>query len=223
MKAFILSLFLLSSVASAQIKIAVVDTGLNLSDKRFTPYLCQDGHKDFTGEGLLDFHGHGTHIVGSIIKYAGETGYCLIIIKAFSIRQNNEIYLNAIGELMNIQPNFVNISGGGQSAFKREKLVLKKLKDTKFIVAAGNDNKDLGKFKYYPASYNLPNIIIVGSVDENGVKSPKSNYGAIVKAWEIGDDVLSTCMHDTECKMSGTSMSTSIHTGKLIKKYVETH
>lgn len=49
-----------------------------------------------------------------------------------------------------------------------------------FVVAAGNDNRNLDNFNVYPAklSQELPNVITVGSyhVNENQSRGPKSSF-----------------------------------------------
>jgi thermitase len=220
----VLLILLISSIALAEdIKVAVIDTGLDLEDIRFKPYLCATGHQDLTGEGIKDYNGHGTHVVGSIIRNSGHLGFCLVIIKAFGWKYSSTVYDASFQSILNINPTFVNISGGGQKTSLPEKLVIFKMKKTTFVAAAGNENVDISIKKYFPASYPFRNVIAVGSLDQNGLKAETSNYGRLVDAWEIGVDVESTCTESINCKMSGTSMATSIHTGKLIKKYVETH
>lgn len=50
------------------IKVAVIDTGIDLNHPDFANRVVQ--FKDFTGEGQLDNHGHGTHVAGIV----GGTG-----------------------------------------------------------------------------------------------------------------------------------------------------
>lgn len=221
MKWFLLLLLSCNALA-ADLKVVVLDTGLNLTDPRFAPYLCKDGHKDFTGEGIEDYNGHGTHVVGNIIQNAGSVGYCLIILKYYGLNPNYNNYNEAFAEIVKISPKFVNYSGGGTEPNPMEKMIIEALNEIIFVVAAGNENQDISINKYYPASYGFSNIVVVGGLDNNGYKSTTSNYGSLVKAWEIGDNVLSTCLNGN-CKKSGTSMSTATHCGKLIKSYVKTH
>ena len=96
------------------------------------------------------------------------------------------------------------------------------LRDSKsiFIVAAGNNSEDLDKCKindcYYPASFSLNNIHVVGNLNENGKRNETSNYGSHVHYWEMGTKVISTIPDNKYYKMTGTSMATAIHTGKFI-------
>lgn len=202
------------------IRVAILDTGLDLKDPRFKNILCPTGHKDFTGLGFYDHHGHGTHVAGLIKKYAHDSNYCIIILKYTDVNVDSEIAfssaLQALTELNKIKADIVNFSGGGTISSATEFSIIKNSKQ-KFIVAAGNDGRslDTGKYHYYPASYNLPNITIVGSLNSDKEKSDSSNYGDKV-VWEIGEDVLSTLPNGEEGYKSGTSMACAIRTGKTI-------
>lgn len=198
-------------------KVAIVDTGLDLMDKRFTSLLC--GAKDFTGEGIVDKIGHGTHVAGLIKQYAENSSYCLIILKYYSLRGENGLaFTTALQEAINMGASIINISGGGDNPAMLEYQIIKNNPNVIFVSAAGNDNKNLDKEVYYPASYNLFNILVVGSLNRNGFKASSSNYGSIVKKWEIGEDVVSAAPGGFQGVMSGTSVATAIATGKLIKR-----
>ena len=47
-----------------------------------------------------------------------------------------------------------------------------------FVASAGNSATNLDTADYYPASYRLPNMIVVGSCDGAGTRQPMSGYGA---------------------------------------------
>lgn len=211
-------LFLLLSTADAQTRVAVIDTGLDLSDSRFKKVLCKEGHKDFTGTGIKDTHGHGTHVAGLIKQYAGDSNYCMLIYKYYVQDidcRNSE--MNALNEAIKQGASIINFSGGGQGFQIQEYITIMSNMDVKFVVAAGNDGKSLDEsYSYYPASYNLSNIIIVGSYNYSNHRAEYSNYGSNV-IWEIGSNVLSTLPDGKMGYMSGTSMAAPIHTGKMIR------
>lgn len=74
----------------------------------------------------------------------------------------------------------------------------------------------------YPCAYDLPNVICVGNYMKVGVLSnirvPDSNYGQdTVHMMAYGEEVSSSCLGGTECKMSGSSMSTPRVTAELAK------
>lgn len=214
----ILSFFFPSEPITAPItKVAVIDTGLDLTDPRFKDVLCPSGHKDFTGRGIKDTMGHGTHVAGLIKSYAGNAQYCLIIYKfyakdSFSFERELEAIKTAIDEGVQI----VNISGGGKSFSQEEYDLIKDHSEVTFVVAAGNNGEDLNKEVYYPASYRLPNIVAVGNLAEEQKKNPTSNYGDFV-TWEAGTNIISTLPKGQFGSMTGTSMAAPIRTGKLLR------
>lgn len=218
--------FLLASVSFAfenkPVKVGVIDTGLDLNDPRFTKHLCKYGHIDFTGEGIKDSNSHGTHVAGLIVNNAKNANYCLVIIKFFSEKlsgpENLRRLILSLKEAKLQKIKIVNLSGGGYIFEELEYNALKENPSSLFFVAAGNENKnmDIPGNKYYPASYGFPNVFTVGSYSKEGVKSIFSNYGSIVKYWEIGENIKSFAPNGGEKIMSGTSMSTAIVTGKYL-------
>lgn len=208
--------------AKEPIRVGVIDTGLDLSDPRFSGVLCSSGHKDYTGDGMEDTHGHGTHVAGLIMKYAGLSGYCLVILKYYSNKKSDMENMwaesQAIYDSVQMKLTIVNYSGGGSSPSMYEREIIDKSSEVTFIVAAGNNGRNLMEEPFYPASYGLPNIIVVGALNKEGIDRYKnSNYGPVVNAWEIGEDVVSTYPNGKRVMLSGTSMATAIHTGKIIR------
>src|SRR5438034_325581 len=114
----VLTLFLIfglnPTLSHAKPKIVVIlDTGLNLEDPRFKSILCKFGHKDFTGKGMEDKIGHGTHVLGSIMRNAPKTGWCAVIVKNFYKPGEEDINFaaqeKAIKYLLNLKPDYVNL------------------------------------------------------------------------------------------------------------------
>lgn len=224
MRRLFLLLLLISnlSLAKEPVRVGVLDTGLDLNDKRFTSHLCSTGHRDFTGEGIEDTHFHGTHVTGLIVKYAKQSNYCLIILKFYSKNQPEHVnFQNLIKAFVYIKENkidIVNYSGGGKGSVEEEYLAVKTNNHTLFFVAAGNDNLNIDIVGYYPASYNLSHVRVVGSIDRLNKKSSFSNYGKVVKYWEQGESIFSTLPNNRWGFMSGTSMSTASATGKYLNE-----
>ena len=217
----------------ATVKVAVVDSGLDLKDPRFARVLCQTGHKDVTDTTLDDLDGHGTHITGLIKQYAGGEGYCIMIVKyytsAASGKLNSERMIKAIRWAVSHGASFVNISAGGPNFEEQEFVLFRDNPRAHFIVAAGNNgiNLDLCGFSnvkdhcYFPASYHSKNMIVVGNQDKDGLRAESSNFGyVVVNEWEMGVDVESTLPGGRAGLMSGTSQATAIHTGKIIRKRI---
>lgn len=210
------SVVISNAYAEEPLKVAVIDTGLDLKDPRFTPVLCADGHENLSGENsIADVEGHGTHIAGIIKKYAGDANYCLMIFKYFSASRNNLI-IDAIRLAVAHGANIINISSSGLGYSEAEYLTIKYAPTVTVVAAAGNDGKIIAS---YPGSYDLPNVINVGALDVFGHRRGSSNYGPSVKAWELGEDIQSTLPDGSVGYMSGTSQATAVHTGKLIREY----
>jgi subtilisin family serine protease len=235
MKYLPLLLLFLTTIASSApktLRVAIVDTGLDITDSRFEGHICPAGHKDFTGTGLQDIHSHGTFIAGLIEQNAGPGNYCFLIYKYYlesnpgSVNLDNEVL--ALQEAVDNGADIVNFSGGGPIFDEKEFLVIKNNPKVKFVVAAGNDgqNLDLVYNAFYPASYYLKNEVVVGNVDILGNRVPSSNYGSKVVNTQNGDNVKSflppkLCQDlnpNCEGYMTGTSMSTAVKTGKLVRK-----
>ena len=217
---------------SEPIRVAVIDTGLDLTDPRFKGVLCPEGHEDFTGTSIKDSNGHGTHITGLIKEHAAGSNFCLIILKYYDETAPGAINLKrevaALRKAAELGVGIVNFSGGGPEFSEEEFLTIRDNPEITYVFAAGNENSNIDDVEnyYYPASNRLPNIVVVGSVDEKGNKLDSSNYGKRVTVVELGT-VRSTlpkwkCNGKADCEgvMTGTSQATAIHTGKLIKRGV---
>lgn len=220
-----------ATTKDTMIKVAVIDTGLDINDKRFKGKICE-GSKDFTHTELKDTHGHGTHVAGAIVKYAGDkANYCLLILKYYSPIASGPVNFQRSLEAMKYaeeqRVNIVNYSAGGPEREPEEREVIERMRWALFIVAAGNDGVDANTGRsptstvnnsdktYYPAAYGLPNVIPVGSLDAKGVRLPSSNFGPAVKVWELGT-YESTLPNGRTGVMTGTSQATAVFTGKVI-------
>lgn len=217
---FLICLLFLTAFPKHKARVVIIDTGLDVEDPRFKDIIC--GYQDFTGNGIQDNIGHGTHIAGLIKKYAKNKNYCLIILKYYnndldSREKINNSLTQLYNALYNYTPDVVNFSGGGEF-LEVESLVIKDLSTTKFFAAAGNNNENIDKSPFYPASLNYPNVIPVGAL-AGFLKAPYSNWGKRV-IWEQGDNILSTVPYSIYPSgymyMSGTSMACAAATGKFI-------
>lgn len=227
---FLLALLLLITPTvlangSAALKIAIVDTGLDLQDPRFAAHLCPTGHEFFAGKTIKDEHGHGTHVAGLIQKYAGSGDYCFLIYKYYSDSQTGQ--QNLIAEIASINvairngAKIINISGGGPEFTEQEYLAIKSHPEVRFVVAAGNEHRDIDvpSQEYYPASYWLPNETVAENA-ENGKLAQSSNWSKKAVS-EDGENVLSTLPDGKYGRMTGTSQSTAIRTGKIVHELLK--
>jgi serine protease len=215
--------------SSAMMTVAVIDTGLHKSvidlhskpnDSWYEKGICKYGHRDFTGSGdIHDRHGHGTNISGLIHHYAGDSAYCMVIIKFYDPSRPAGNHMNsmirAIQHAIDINVDIINISAGGVDYSETEHKLINKALDKGILViaAAGNERSDK---PYYPASYS-PRIASVGAVDSKGNILPSSNYGRLVTTYEYAHNRRGTY----GSTMTGTSQAAAVHTGKRIKEIHE--
>ena len=241
MKFWLLSLILFSCCyAEAKkcdkplVRIAVLDTGFGYQNKGHEAKLCKEGHRDFSIEGLtsynyntldpipLDFNGHGTNVAGIIDEYASKAhvNYCIVVLKYYSDNQSGWANLLATVAAINyanvLGVDFINYSAGGAITNYEEGVAVKEFinRGGKFVAAAGNDHLDLDRpgNSYYPAMEDK-RVIVVGSNNIYGVRSKYSNYGSVVKRWELGESVEAYGI-----TLTGTSQATAVATGRMVSE-----
>lgn len=180
---------------------------------------------------LKDNHGHGTHIAGIIGAEGGNkigiSGVAprisLIIAKYYDPQSpaNNNLVntIRAIRYCTLVGATIINYSGGGLEPSEKEKEAIRDAKDKSgrpilFIAAAGNERSNSDVKKYYPADYDLPNIISVTAIDSNKQVLDSSNYGEFsVDIAAPGKQIYSTLPGATYGFMTGTSQATAVVTG----------
>jgi subtilisin family serine protease len=112
-------------------------------------------------------------------------------------------------------------NGAGGTAEERKKLArqifdigrdgllaaLKSAPQILFVAAAGNDDNNVKFDEFIPSSFQLPNMITVGAVDQAGEETSFSSFGPMVNVHADGFDVESYIPGGQRLKFSGTSMA----------------
>lgn len=180
---------------------------------------------------LEDNHGHGTHIAG-IIGAEGGNGIgisgiaprvSIIVAKYYDPKApaNNNLIntIRAIRYCTQVGATIINYSGGGLEPSEKEKEAIRDARDKNgrpilFIAAAGNERSNSDVKKYYPADYDLPNIISVTAIDADKKVLDSSNYGEFsVDIAAPGKQIYSTLPKGGYGFMTGTSQATAVVTG----------
>lgn len=171
-----------------------------------------------------DGNGHGTHCAGVIgarhntIGIAGVMANVRIVgVKFLSDKGSGET-IDAINAIMYAIKRDVHVmsnswGGGGKGQALQEAIEAANDAGIIFIAAAGNESSNNDKRPTYPANYEVPNVVSVGSFTGAGKRSSFSNYGeTTVHVTAPGTNILST-FKGSYSKLSGTSMATPFVSG----------
>lgn len=210
-----------------EIKIAVIDTGINIFDDEIRKqiYVPDKYAKEnaFGYNAINDssfpydeVQAHGSHVTGIILALLPSAK--IFPIKFYKKEKNDENsmsrYLKGLRVAVESDVDIINLSMGGALENKEELelLTIAKNKGIIIIAAAGNEKKDIDTEEgaYYPASYDLDNIISVGNMMSNNQIHPSSNWGKKVHLMASGTSIPSYGYQDSGCdyKLTGTSQAT---------------
>jgi subtilisin family serine protease len=217
------------------IKVMIIDGGVEITHPLLTrvkpvnPFEKSPLKPSFTSN-------HGTHVAGLVIygpmnkDFDKSDELCedvrIISCQVFpsatdDIFIKNELF--CLNYAFNHGIKYINMSLGGYNYLRKEYDVFLKLSESgvKIIAAAGNDNKNIDEFHFYPAYFHktLKNVIAISNIKSDGNLTPTSNYGdGVLK--ENGDKVLSTLPYASGGfgEKSGTSMAAAVYTHNLLKK-----
>jgi len=144
----------------------------------------------------MDIDDHGTHVAGTMAATGNNgIGVCGIawnvrIMALKSFRPDMYIYdsdsIEAIEYAVLMKRDYgvnlvaINASfgGGGENVLQKDAIAAAGSQGIAMVCAAGNDGKDNDTDFFYPAGYDLPNIIAVAATDSNDQLASFSNYGA---------------------------------------------
>lgn len=222
---------------SQEIRVAVVDTGIDASHPDLKDNICKKKGSDEYGYDFVtnkknpdDKHGHGTHVAGIIGATAkagaGAAGVapniCIMAVRYYSDTatgaQNLSNTVKAINYAVDNGANIINYSGGGAEFSAAELKAIKRAEDAGilFVAAAGNEyqNTDESGNSYYPAAYGLTNIVAVAATNIRNQLLPSSNWGKKhVHVAAPGENIFSTLPKGRYGYLTGTSQATAFVSG----------
>jgi thermitase len=177
---------------------------------------------------IVDQHGHGTHVSGIIAASGkGDTGYrgiCpgarILSLRYYSEKssgvENLRNTVRAIEFAVSHGAKVINYSGGGAEFSEPEFRALQSAERKGILVsaAAGNERNNADEKFYFPAAYQLSNIISVAALNQSGQMPAFSNWGTVrVHVAAPGASIVSTAPGGGYNYMSGTSQATAFVTG----------
>lgn len=178
----------------------------------------------------MDIDSHGTHVAGTMAAVGdNSTGVCginwnvkVMALKCF--RPDMYIYdsdsIEALEYAMLMKQDFgvnlvaINASFGGSGSNQLLKDAIAEAGDLgiALVCAAGNNGTDNDATPFYPASYDLPNVIAVAATDAGDQLASFSNYGLnSVDIAAPGEGILSTVPAGLGLEASLTSGANYYH------------
>ncbi len=220
-----------------EIVVAIIDTGVDIHHPLIKDHLWEAPSQHIsTGNGsaapfhgwnfvsdntdIQDHHGHGTHVAGVILQRTQGLRVKLMILKYYDPEQSPQRNLlntiKAIRFAVEMKADIINYSGGGLQKNGQEEAVIRQAQEQGilFVAAAGNEGRNTDHLGYYPASYDLSNIIAVAAMDSRQQILKTSNYGShSVDIVAPGKNIFSSLPDGQYGLMSGTSQATAWVTG----------
>jgi RHS repeat-associated protein len=163
---------------------------------------------------------HGTYLSGNIAASTYNGGIAGVAPKAKilplkfisgSVGYTSDA-IEAIEYAMDMGVDIINCSFGGTDNNQALKDAMA-ASGILFICAAGNSGADATEKPFYPAAFEIDNIISVTSIDSKGLIPDFASYGADVDIAAPGTSILSVAPGGSYHYYTGTSVSAAIVSG----------
>ena len=221
---------------SEEVKIAILDTGIDGSHPALKGRLSETNHKDFVKndgfcidldrDELNDVLGHGTHVAGIIAAESDKLNGICENVKLFSYkvaadngRYNDARIIMALEVAASNGIELINLSLAGNAS---SAALENKIKWYKGLVICSSGNlgnnidevKENGKYAKpsYPSNFELDNILSVGATKSDGTKAEIEDWGGKVMASNYGKDSVDIFAPGTDIYST-----TSVAKGSYIK------
>jgi len=202
------------------VRVAVLDTGVDADHPDLQGAIAQT--RDFTGEGIEDLNGHGTHCAGVIAARKNEIGFIgtapmasLLIAKVLRNSGSGTLAMvaDAVRWAAEEGADIISMSLGGPASSPALFEVIHKAlaRGTIIVCAAGNSGALFANSIGYPGRYG--SVITVAAHDRHGQPSGFSSRGAEIDFMAPGHEIWSTFRQGGYAKLSGTSMATPFVAG----------
>lgn len=196
------------------VKVAVLDTGIDTDHQDLKEAIVAS--KDFTGDGIEDINGHGTHCAGIVAARLNQVGFVgvapkadLIIAKVLGNDGSGSFDWIASGVAWAVEQgaDIISMSLGGPVSSNRlyKAVHIALAKGVKVICAAGNEGSLFQNSIGYPGRYG--GVITVASHDQDGNRSGFSSRGGEIDVMAPGSNIWSTYVDGGYAELSGTSMA----------------
>ncbi len=202
------------STGSYDVKVAVLDTGIDHNHVALKNHVDTSLGKNFTTDNAadtMDRRGHGTHVAGTIGAYGGLSGVMqqvtLIPVKVLADGGTGPQFwgIKGIYHAVAKGADVINMSLGSVHYAETYKDACDYAVQQGVVVVAATGN-DARNSISYPAKYS--SVIAVGNLDVDKTRWWESNYGDGLDIMAPGRNVLSTTPNNKYARYTGTSMAT---------------
>ena len=189
------------TVGDSSVVVAVIDSGVDLDHPDLLDQLIPGENFIDEGQPPEDVLGHGTAVASVIAAAENEVGIVgvapsvtVMPIKACTEDANigcpTSALISAVQHANNAGVDIINLSLGG-GAFSQPLFDAVAASQALVVAAAGNARSNNDQTPFYPASFDLPNVVSVASTDYNDDLSLFSNFGgATVHIGAPGENIL---------------------------------
>jgi subtilisin family serine protease len=174
----------------------------------------------------FDDNGHGTHLAGTIgavgnngSGVVGVSWTVKIMALKFLAATGGGTTANAVRAVdyataMGADVTNNSYGGGTFSQTFYDAIASAGAAESAFVAPAGGSQTNIDVYPTYPASYDLPSVIVAAGTDRNDLKLSSSSWGPVsVDLGAPGGDILSTRPGNAYQLMSGSSMAAGHVTG----------
>ena len=204
--------------------VGLVDSEIDIDNTDIKDCITEKRYSSVNNSDLLDAElkleqTHATHLAGIIAGKSNVSGaYCAnVSIMPLTVFKGNLARTSDIIEAINFAKSngvdIINMSFGCSEDNAILKEAIENASDILFVAAAGNFRRNIDEKPIYPASYDLPNVLSVTSVNNDGGLSYFSDYGKnSVDVAAYGKDIESSLPGNKKGELSGTSISAAVVT-----------
>lgn len=203
-------------ITGVNIKVAVIDTGIDLSHPDLIGNIAGDINVINSSKSGKDDNGHGTHVAGTIGALnnaigvvGGAPAVSLYAVKALDRKGSGWLsdIIEGIEWCISEDIDVINLSLGASSGnLSFHNAIISAYKAGIVIVAAAGNNGEYGGAIDYPAKY--AETIAVSAMDSNNDVAYFSSHGPQVDLIAPGVNIFSTVKGSSYDYYNGTSMAT---------------
>ena len=208
------------------VRIAVIDTGF--STRAINAEYITEGKNYLNSEGSTeDTYGHGTAVASVILQFVSDVQLIPLVSSAYEDGHMKQVDGDTLAQILRDAVDvygcqIINVSAGlgkDEDAL-RNAVEYVQSRGTLVIASAGNDYKENGAVKYYPAAYS--SVLAVGALNSAGTAiADFSQRGDWVNVYAPGEEISFLTLSGAQKTGEGTSYAAARVSGEAAKLWKE--